>query len=82
MKYNLSVTCPNEDCEADIEVTEFEPYDPGLCSGPPERCYPPEGGTCYGGDTCPKCGAVLSDKFWEDAFEDLERTVMEREHDG
>lgn len=25
-------------------VYEVEPYDPGVCSGPPERCYPPEGG--------------------------------------
>ena len=23
---------------------DFEPYDPGRCSGPPEDCYPPEGG--------------------------------------
>ena len=22
----------------------FSPYDPGRCSGPPEDCYPPEGG--------------------------------------
>ena len=31
--------------EIEVEV-EFEAtdYDPGVCSGPPENCYPPEGG--------------------------------------
>ena len=31
--------------EIEIEV-EFDatPYDPGVTTGPPERCYPPEGG--------------------------------------
>lgn len=31
--------------EIAVEV-EFDatPYDPGVCSGPPEACYPPEGG--------------------------------------
>lgn len=24
---------------------DFTPYDPGVCSGPVENCYPPEGGT-------------------------------------
>jgi hypothetical protein len=27
-----------------IAVTDYEPYDPGCTSGPPEHCYPPEGG--------------------------------------
>ena len=27
----------------DIEC-DVTPYDPGVCFGPPERCYPPEGG--------------------------------------
>ena len=26
-------------------VYEVEPYDPGVSYGPPENCYPPEGGT-------------------------------------
>jgi hypothetical protein len=36
-------------CKTYIEIAvevEFDatPYDPGVCSGPPEVCYPPEGG--------------------------------------
>jgi len=27
-----------------VEVVYYEPYDPGVTSGPPEHCYPPEGG--------------------------------------
>ena len=27
-----------------VGVTAWEPYDPGRTSGPPEFCYPPEGG--------------------------------------
>ena len=30
--------------EYEVEVDSWEPYDPGVCSGPIERCYPPEGG--------------------------------------
>jgi hypothetical protein len=39
-----------EDLSTDDKVYEvnvdwaFSPFDPGVCSGPPERCYPPEGG--------------------------------------
>lgn len=29
--------------EIECDVT---PYDPGYTSGPPEKCYPPEGGEC------------------------------------
>jgi len=36
--------------EDSYEVTgvDVEPYDPGVTSGPPERCYPPEGGYATG----------------------------------
>jgi hypothetical protein len=27
-----------------VNVIDWEPYDPGQLSGPPDRCYPPEGG--------------------------------------
>lgn len=27
-----------------VRVLDWEPYDPGRTSGPPERCHPPEGG--------------------------------------
>jgi hypothetical protein len=30
--------------EYKIEILSYYPYDPGVCSGPVESCYPPEGG--------------------------------------
>jgi len=30
--------------EYKVEIDSYEPYDPGVCSGPVEACYPPEGG--------------------------------------
>ena len=34
-----------EDTVYEVSVEwAFSPYDPGVCSGPVERCYPPEGG--------------------------------------
>lgn len=27
-----------------VRVTQWDAYDPGRASGPPESCYPPEGG--------------------------------------
>jgi len=31
--------------EIDVEITgKIIKYDPGISSGPPEKCYPPEGG--------------------------------------
>lgn len=31
--------------EIEVELTgSLSPYDPGCTSGPPENCYPPEGG--------------------------------------
>ena len=73
-----SVTCPNEECEDDIEVTEFVPYDPGVSSGPVEACYPPEGGYCRGADKCPRCGAELDDEFWECAYDLVVEQMEER----
>lgn len=34
-------TCVEIEIEVEFSAT---PYDPGVCSGPPENCYPPEGG--------------------------------------
>lgn len=33
-----------DEFEYKIEVDDWSPYDPGVCSGPVESCYPPEGG--------------------------------------
>jgi hypothetical protein len=36
-----------QDVEHDYEVeVYYTEYDPGVCSGPVEKCYPPEGGDC------------------------------------
>lgn len=36
-----------QDVEHSYEVeVYYTEYDPGVCSGPVERCYPPEGGDC------------------------------------
>ena len=41
---------PDDDAEDGLRVVTVEaevkvsPYDAGCCSGPPESCYPPEGG--------------------------------------
>lgn len=51
-------------CNVDIT-----PYDPGVTSGPPERCYPPEGGDVDINDirlrlkpgTTPDCFLEISD---------------------
>ena len=32
------------DLEFDVVVDSYTSYDPGRTSGPPEDCYPPEGG--------------------------------------
>lgn len=36
-----------DEFEYKIKVDDWEPYDPGVCSGPVESCYPPEGGDVY-----------------------------------
>jgi len=33
-----------DEFEYKIEVDDWSLYDPGVCSGPAESCYPPEGG--------------------------------------
>jgi len=33
-----------DEFEYKIEVDDWSPYDPGVCSGPIESSYPPEGG--------------------------------------
>ena len=41
----FSITLALDDPEMELLVEgNATPYDPGVTSGPPERCYPPEGG--------------------------------------
>lgn len=43
MKHRFFTVYQDDDSELLIEYTRT-PYDPGRLSGPPEDCYPPEGG--------------------------------------
>lgn len=41
----FAIDLPLDDPELSLEVEgNATPYDPGVTSGPPESCYPPEGG--------------------------------------
>jgi len=40
MTYTVAIL----DLEFEIEVDSWSAFDPGRTSGPPENCYPPEGG--------------------------------------
>ena len=46
--YSLEVEMPDDTLpEFEFEVSaHVNAYDPGRLSGPPENCYPPEGGDC------------------------------------
>jgi hypothetical protein len=59
--HEVSVYCPNEECEAEILV-DYYPGDPGCTYGPPERCYPPEGAYLEAPEACPSCGEKITSK--------------------
>jgi len=40
----MTYTVTIEDMEFEVEVESWSPFDPGINHGPPEDCYPPEGG--------------------------------------
>ena len=48
----ISYTCP--ECEWEI-LYHVSPVIPGRLSGPPDQCYPDEGGEIDGPDKCPNC---------------------------
>ncbi len=86
--------CPHcEDAGYETPATiewEIEPATPGRTYGPPERCYPPEGGFCepvncverveerkwVTGWLCPQCGGVLTEADCERAYNEWDE--MER----
>jgi ribosomal protein L37AE/L43A len=51
----ITWTCPK--CEAETEVTVY-PVIPAQTYGPPENCYPEEGGEIEP-EECEKCGAEI-----------------------
>ena len=40
----MSETVNILDFEFEVDILSSTPFDPGRTSGPPEHCYPPEGG--------------------------------------
>jgi hypothetical protein len=59
--HEVSVYCPNEECEAEILV-DYYPGSPGQMYGPPERCYEAEGPYLEAPEACPECGEKISSK--------------------
>lgn len=50
-----TTSCPHCDHEFDVEI---EPYVPARTYGPPELCYPAEGGGVEP-ERCPNCDGLL-----------------------
>jgi len=46
------------ECEAPEEF-DIEPFHPGKFYGPPENCYPDEGGFAEGPEKCKRCGEAF-----------------------
>ena len=40
----MTYTVTIEDMKFEVQVESWSAFDPGINSGPPENCYPPEGG--------------------------------------
>lgn len=56
-----------DEFEYKIEVDDWSLYDPGICSGPPESCYPPEGGdVSFDDDTVRRRLNRDEDTKWEE----------------
>ena len=70
-----------QDVEHDYEVeVYYTEYDPGVCSGPVERCYPPEGGECEINRVRDENGRLLTDAEIEALHisqDDLEEAVKD-----
>lgn len=64
-----------EDEETEIELTvqgSVEPFVPGRYHGPPERCYPDEGGDAE------VCAVLLAGKPWDGELTDRETDEAKR----
>lgn len=84
MKTTFDWRCTNEDCEHEFELTvEYSTPVPAKTWGPPENCYPAEGGEfqIIGEETCPKCGTkVDEEKVSEKFFDQLETNERDYEY--
>lgn len=57
------IECGDDD-ELFTFVYDFEPYDPGKTYGPPEKCYPPEGGYATIYEIRDSKGVVIPEAEW------------------
>lgn len=75
MKGTVDYTCKKEGCEHKFELDiYYTPIIPAQVSGPPENCYPEEGGDfeLEGLTECPKCNTpVEEDKARDDFYEKI-----------
>lgn len=55
------VTCPEDDCEEQIQVAYY-PGNKGRTYGPPEDCCPPDPDDIDTPDECPVCGYEITDR--------------------
>ena len=72
-------------CDDQCEISEKEyqvtgyvsAYDPGVCSGPPDRCYPPEGGEVEDMEVTLDGKAVDDDQFTPVEFDKMAEALAE-----
>ena len=76
-----TVTCPNEECEADIDVS-YTPATRGRTYGPPEDCYPPDPDELDAPSECPHCGYAFTDEDAERWMNKLAEDYTERASEG
>jgi hypothetical protein len=73
----IDYTFEKEDgTETELELTfTISDYDPGVSSGPVERCYPPEGGEVEVTGCEPECP-----EFWEkfERYTDFRKDIEDR----
>ncbi len=70
------LTYERECGEEDILYTfvyDVEPYDPGKTSGPPENCYPPEGGFATVYEVRGPDGVEIKEALWESLGIDIKK---------
>lgn len=84
MKYpsvTIEAVCSECGNTTDIQVSQFYP---AKISGPPENCYPAEGGE-YSTDRCCNCNAQFPDDYlqrlWENAIDAAKADYSDEQYD-
>ena len=75
------VICPNDECEAEIDVT-YTPAQKGRTYGPPERCFPDDPDELDAPAECPHCGYAFTDEDEERWMDKLAEDYTERASEG